>query len=178
MPLMGLAPLMSRTVIRFTREGLEGKVTGYKEVTIPAHSITAKNSTSLLRKPATKAEMVRGKAGFFPFAPGGLDAAYSTSEEIEKEELKLEDRIDADGLLSVAPGFRKGLRFKAEAVQEEEEDVPDDFKFGDIQPLRKKQEKETSKKPEDGPLSELDSIDDLLPVEVCYQLPQALSNHY
>lgn len=68
--LFTLAPTQTRTVIRFTREGLEGHVTGYKEVTVPANSATAKNSTSILRKPANRADFVRGAAGFFPFAPG------------------------------------------------------------------------------------------------------------
>ena len=68
--LFTLAPTQTRTVIRFTREGLEGHVTGYKEVTVPANSATAKNSTSILRKPANRADFVRGAAGFYPFAPG------------------------------------------------------------------------------------------------------------
>src|ERR1700750_87240 len=68
-----LAPTQSRTVTRFTREGLEGRVTGYRQVTVPASSATAKNSTSLLRRPANRVDFVRGAAGFFPFAPGGLD---------------------------------------------------------------------------------------------------------
>ncbi|KAG9627380.1 antiviral helicase, partial [Aureobasidium melanogenum] len=53
--LFELAPTQTRTIIRFTREGLEGRVTGYKEVTVPANSATAKNSTSILRKPANRA---------------------------------------------------------------------------------------------------------------------------
>ena len=68
-----LAPTQSRTIIYFDREGLKGKVTAYKEVTVPASSATAKNSTSLLRKPANRVDFVRGAAGFFPFTPGGLD---------------------------------------------------------------------------------------------------------
>ena len=45
--LFALGSTQTRTIIRFTREGLEGRVTGYKEVTVPANSATAKNSTSL-----------------------------------------------------------------------------------------------------------------------------------
>jgi antiviral helicase SKI2 len=85
-----IAPTQTRTIIRFTREGLEGRVTGYKEVTVPANSATAKNSTSLLRKPANRAEFVRGAAGFFPFAPGGLDGVEAVAaiedEAISKNE--------------------------------------------------------------------------------------------
>jgi antiviral helicase SKI2 len=118
-----IAPTQTRTIIRFTREGLEGRVTGYKEVTVPANSATAKNSTSLLRKPANRAEFVRGAAGFFPFAPGGLDGveaiaaiedeAISKSESSNAKRAGGLDRIinfgASDGLLEIPPGFTRGL---------------------------------------------------------------------
>lgn len=75
-----IAPTQTRTIIRFNREGLEGRVTGYHEVTVPASSATAKNSTSLLRRPAARADFVRGAAGFFPFAPGGLEGVEAIAE--------------------------------------------------------------------------------------------------
>lgn len=168
---MGIAPTMSRTIVRFTREGLEGKVTGYKEVTIPAHSITAKNSTSLLRKPGTKSEFVRGKAGFFPFTPGGLDAgsAYERAEDLERTEAIMESRIGADGLLQVAPGFKRGLVLPI-AEDGELPEQTEEFKFGDVKPIRKARANPSHntllKKQDDATLSELDSIDDLLPIEV------------
>lgn len=170
MSLMSLAPTMSRTVIRFTREGLEGKVTGYREVTVPAHSITAKNSTSLLRKPASKADFVRGKAGFFPFSPGGVEAgsANERAEELEKHEAAVEERIGRDGLLRVAPGMSRGLRFEVEDVDEFQGDVEgEDFSFGDVQPRRAKRGagKDGDKAQAEKPIAELDSIDDLLPAE-------------
>ena len=121
-----LAPTQTRTVTRFIREGLEGKVTGYKEVTVPANSATAKNSTSLLRKPANRADFVRGAAGFFPFAPGGLDgitaiaaledqAIQDDQEKKRSKGSKLDRVIDfgsGGGLLEIAPGFERGLDFK------------------------------------------------------------------
>jgi antiviral helicase SKI2 len=174
---MGLAPTMSRTVIRFTREGLEGIVTGYKEVTVPAHSITAKNSTSLLRKPASKADFVRGKAGFFPFSPGGVEAgsANERAEELERHEAAMEERIGRDGLLRVAPGMSRGLKFEDEDVKEVEEDVDNEkFNFGDVQPKRAKKGAELEANQEDEkPLAELDSIDDLLPVEFPMLAPRS-----
>lgn len=120
-----LAPTQTRTITRFTREGLEGRVTGYKEVTVPANSATAKNSTSLLRKPANRADFVRGAAGFFPFAPGGLDgvAAVAALEDqaIQEEQRakgnkrsRLDRVIDFSshgGLLEIPPGFERGLDF-------------------------------------------------------------------
>ncbi|KAF6221727.1 hypothetical protein HO133_001695 [Letharia lupina] len=108
---------------KLQQEGLEGKVTGYKEVTVPANSATAKNSTSLLRKPANRADFVRGAAGFFPFAPGGLDgvtavAAHEDQAIQEEQQAKgnqgsrLDRVIDFSshaGLLEIPPGFDRGL---------------------------------------------------------------------
>lgn len=124
--LFELAPTQTRTITRFTREGLEGKVTGYKEVTVPASSATAKNSTSLLRKPANRADFVRGAAGFFPFAPGGLDgldaiAALESELQIDDHKKEKQDGLDRiinvgaqGGLLTVPPGFKRGLRVAEE----------------------------------------------------------------
>ncbi|SLM40354.1 dead deah box rna helicase [Lasallia pustulata] len=128
--LFELASTQTRTIVRFTREGLEGRVTGYKEVTVPANSATAKNSTSLLRKPANRADFVRGAAGFFPFAPGGLDGVQAVAA-LEDKALQENQRLDgaqsnalsrvinfgADGgLLQVAPGLPRGLNFAKSAT--------------------------------------------------------------
>ncbi|OQE32074.1 hypothetical protein PENSTE_c001G00960 [Penicillium steckii] len=124
--LFEIAPTQTRTVTRFTREGLEGRVTGYHEVTVPATSETAKNSTSLLRRPAGRAEFVRGAAGFFPFAPGGLEGVEALAEmeaDIQGPEQKRSggkqtglDRIidfgSDGGLLTVPPGFTRGHVFE------------------------------------------------------------------
>lgn len=121
-----LAPTQTRTITRFTREGLEGKVTGYQEVTVPANSATAKNSTSLFRKPANRADFVRGAAGFFPFAPGGLDgvtAVAALEDQVIQEEQQAKgsrgsrlDRVidfsSRGGLLEIPPGFQRGLDFE------------------------------------------------------------------
>jgi len=182
--LFTLAPAQTRTVIRFIREGLEGRVTGYKEVTVPANSATAKNSTSLFRKPANRADFVRGAAGFYPFAPGGLDAVEATAAYEDKliaqekftdsEKPKKLDRIinfsAEGGLLAVAPGFTRGLRFiekpdvdeeaakDVERVLEEQSEVPDavnhDVVIG-----------EANGAISDEPGDETEDIDDLLPVE-------------
>ncbi|OIW24241.1 hypothetical protein CONLIGDRAFT_649008 [Coniochaeta ligniaria NRRL 30616] len=64
------APTQSRTVTRFLRHDLEGRVTAYKNVAVPADcyaATTAKNNTSLGRTPASRADFVRSDAGFFPF---------------------------------------------------------------------------------------------------------------
>lgn len=129
-----LAPTQTRTVTRFTREGLEGKVTGYKEVTVPANSATAKNSTSLLRKPANRADFVRGAAGFLPFAPGGLDgviAVAAREDQATQKEQRVKDnqgsRLDRvidftsrGGLLEIPPGFKRGFDFKKNSEKVDE----------------------------------------------------------
>ncbi|KAK3898285.1 NUC185 domain-containing protein [Staphylotrichum tortipilum] len=122
--LYAIAPTQSRTVTRFVRHGLEGRVTGYRNVTVPASHATAKSSTSMLRKPAARADFVRGAAGFFPFAPGGLDTIESTaaledqlrasSAAAEGDSKKKLDRIiklGDGGLLDVAPGLDRGIDF-------------------------------------------------------------------
>jgi antiviral helicase SKI2 len=145
-----MAPTQTRTVVRFKRQGLQGKVTGYEEVTLPAHSATAKNSTSLLRKPASRAEFVRGAAGFFPFTPGGLDGVEAVAA-LEDQAIRgtqptfgavkvnsLERVIDfgkEGGLLQIPPGFARGLDFSkartkvgdnvAQQIEEALSEVPD-----------------------------------------------------
>ncbi|KAI9651861.1 MAG: hypothetical protein M1831_007526 [Alyxoria varia] len=130
--LFQLAPTQSRTVTRFTREGLEGRVTGYKEVTVPANSATAKNSTSILRKPANRADFVRGSSGYLPFTPGGLEgveAVAAAEDEILLAEQgrkpsrpaglrRVIDFGEEGGLLQVAPGFSRGLDFSSKRGSE------------------------------------------------------------
>ncbi|KAL2834288.1 armadillo-type protein [Aspergillus cavernicola] len=130
----------TRTIVRFDREGLEGRVTGYHEVTVPASSANAKNSTSLLRRPAGRADFVRGAAGFFPFAPGGLEgveaiaeletadqAAGATRSAGKQAGLDRIINFGTEGsLLEVAPGFSRGLKFeeaKSKEAAEEDEEV-------------------------------------------------------
>ena len=181
--LFEIAPTQTRTITRFTREGLEGRVTGYKEVTVPANSATAKNSTSLLRKPANRADFVRGAAGYFPFAPGGLDAVEATAAAEEQlllggkaSEGKLKqnglDRVNnygVDGaLLEVAPGFSRGLdlarrvptdQITANEVEKVLEEDPEDPVAANVE----RSSEELLDGAEDEDVEE--EIDDLLPVE-------------
>ncbi|KAF2457954.1 NUC185 domain-containing protein [Lineolata rhizophorae] len=183
--LLTLAPTQTRTIIRFSREGLEGRVTGYKEITVPANSATAKNSTSLLRKPANRADFVRGGSGYFPFAPGGLDgveavAALEDEAIIRQENEKVKNTEGLNriisfgvegGLLEVPPGFKRGLDPNAKAIveertaeevqkalEEESEPVPESARVDRLL---------NDEKPvaSDDESEESDEIDDLLPVE-------------
>lgn len=130
--LFEIAPTQTRSITRFDREGLEGRVTGYHEVTVPASSANAKNSTSLLRRPAGRADFVRGAAGFFPFAPGGLDGVEAIAEKETEAQIAEQSRpggrragLDRiinfgaeGGLLEVAPGFSRGLKFDEAKTKE------------------------------------------------------------
>lgn len=181
--LFEIAPTQTRTIIRFTREGLEGRVTGYKEVTVPANSATAKNSTSLLRKPANRADFVRGAAGYFPFAPGGLDAVEATAAAEEqlllgnsgvngtskRNALNRVINFGAEGaLLETAPGFSRGLDLEKRAPADQDtakeieqvlEEDPDDL-INTNGELTNDVNRENADEND-----EEEEIDDLLPVE-------------
>ncbi|KAH8589712.1 NUC185 domain-containing protein [Bisporella sp. PMI_857] len=180
--LFKIAPTQTRTITRFTREGLEGRVTGYKEVTVPANSATAKNSTSFLRKPASKADFVRGAAGFYPFAPGGLDAVEAAALLDEQSMVtnfaptdtasKLEKIINFSskgGLLEVPPGFTRGLDFSKTNLNVNQNEAGDVETVLDEEPEEPVQDEEDVKNEvESGEASddyEEDDIDSLLPDE-------------
>ncbi|OJJ81640.1 SKI complex RNA helicase subunit SKI2 [Aspergillus glaucus CBS 516.65] len=193
--LFEIAPTQTRTITRFDREGLEGRVTGYHEVTVPATSANAKNSTSLLRRPAGRADFVRGAAGFFPFAPGGLDGVEAIAEyETETQNAEQSraggkqpglDRIinfgAEGGLLEIAPGFSRGLKFdeaKTKETTEGDKEVEHALLQEESNLHVEQKEEELSEdeggvKVEDEELDEEEDIDSLLPVEFPALEPRA-----
>ncbi|OZJ02181.1 hypothetical protein BZG36_04323 [Bifiguratus adelaidae] len=85
----------SKTRIKLTRSQLTHDIDGWvEETTHGGDSGTAKNSTSLDRDPSSYRDMVRGKGGFYPFAPGGLDVLENNLLEGTQDiaELVLEAR--------------------------------------------------------------------------------------
>lgn len=186
--LFKIAPPQTRTVTRFLRRGLEGRVTGYQSVTVPMNSATAKNSTSLLRKPASRADFVRGAAGFFPFAPGGLDGIEATAaledqvhaggmvDEAGSRANRLERVIQIGGeggLLEVAPGMSRGINFGKKAASDDSEDAKAIKQVLEEDPedpggAERNGDGGSSRDPQDDTLNgqeEGDDIDDILPVE-------------
>lgn len=180
--LFRIAPTQTRTITRFTREGLEGKVTGYKEVTVPATSQTAKNSTSILRKPANRADFTRGAAGFLPFAPGGLDAveataaaeehflANSRSIDVTNNQDGLNRIInlnDSGSLLEIPPGFSRGLKIKNSAPDEKKDaaDVQSALESNSSIPKPSTIETDSPVEKAEETANEEEDIDALLPVE-------------
>lgn len=193
--LFEVASTQTRTITRFNREGLEGRVTGYHEVTVPAATANAKNSTSLLRRPAGRAEFVRGAAGFFPFAPGGLDGVEALAAMESEAQTSEQPRPGArpsgldriinfgteGGLLEVPPGFARGLKFEeakskeaVENVQEVENALLEEESHLDLEQDELPSDAEGGVKIEDeGDSTEEEDIDSLLPVEFPALEPRA-----
>lgn len=78
---------------------------------------TGLTSTSLDRAPAPTTNFVRGKSGFVPFWPGGLDEAV-------RDSIKINDLgEDSKGLKKIPPGFSRGLRLPGESSEPEEDEL-------------------------------------------------------
>ncbi len=150
----------------------------------------------MLRRPAGRADFVRGAAGFFPFAPGGLDGVEAIAEMEETQTPGASssagkqaglDRIinfgTEGGLLEAAPGFSRGLKFgeaKSKEAAEEDEEVehtlqeedknisPDqDETASDVEGGVKIEDEESDQDEEE------EDIDSLLPVEFPSLEPRA-----
>lgn len=154
-------------------------------MTVPASSATAKNSTSFLRKPANRADFVRGAAGFFPFAPGGLEgveaAAKAEEELVRKDAVVTKQRNKLDrvinlgegGLLEVAPGLSRGGQFSKKTKKSEEKEAEDIEKVLDQDPDQEGYDRGVESKEDvggvDGDAEEVEEededIDSMLPVE-------------
>ncbi|KAK3342106.1 NUC185 domain-containing protein [Lasiosphaeria hispida] len=187
--LFRIAPTQSRTVTRFIRHGLEGRVTGYRNVTVPASHPTAKTSTSMTRKPAGRADFVRGAAGFFPFAPGGiaagglegLESTAALGDQLRVDEgdskRKLERIITLGdgGLLEIAPGLSRGIDFSKRrklADADAERQAKEVEKVLDQEPEDAPENQEVdgasgldSSNEDDEDEDDVEDIDSILPVE-------------
>lgn len=175
--LYGLAPTTSRTALRFIREGLDGRIVDYKEVSVPANNSTSKNSTSFNRKSATRADLVRGRAGFLPFAAGGVDPKLQEDAGLEEDG---GFQVGSDRLLKVAPGFIRGLAHDEAGEDEEDESLREDtFQFEDVRPLRQVEHTSVVSLQDNGALDNAEVIDELLPEEfpmLAQKLPLAPSS--
>lgn len=91
------------------RHPTTGQILGYKEVLLENTDLSATTSLSLRRPPGPISQSLWGNPTQYPFWPGGMDdptiTDLSTWEEAEEE-------IDFEkDLLTVPPGFKKGLDF-------------------------------------------------------------------
>jgi len=74
--------------------------------------VTGLTSTSLSRAPGPSKNFVRGKSGYVPFWPGGL-------EDLAVDGLSTRVANSKD-LKTIPPGFSRGLRFPGESIEDDE----------------------------------------------------------
>ncbi|WBW75114.1 Ski complex RNA helicase Ski2 [Schizosaccharomyces osmophilus] len=96
---------VSRTNLQFRRQGLEGHIIDYKEISEDVADLNAKNSSSFLRKPASKSEFVRGSTNNIPFLTDDPDNPQDIAAP-KPVQMALKGE---DGLYQVPPGFSRGL---------------------------------------------------------------------
>ncbi|KAG0369765.1 hypothetical protein BGZ54_008959, partial [Gamsiella multidivaricata] len=159
--LLSLDPSPAESTIALEPHNVYGERAGYYEKdlrtthlagtnTVASTSImTAKNSTSFSRAPGKRADFVRGKAGYFPFTPGGLDPEEIKGASVlekEKEALGMDDvdiaraivedlSLGSEGLLTKPPGFSRGLFSDQDADDKMEAEMGKDgamFNIADI----------------------------------------------
>lgn len=82
---------------------------------------TGLTSTSLDRAPGPSKSFVRGKSGYVPFWPGGLDDVLLDVEGSANASGELR------GLRSVPPGFKRGLRLPGDEAEDETLTVLDEI---------------------------------------------------
>ncbi|KAJ7687413.1 translation repressor [Mycena rosella] len=103
--LLTFTPSPPPTSVSFIRTGLNGRVTGHIEIpnTRASNGLT---STSMDRAPGPTKNFVRGRSGYVPFWPGGLeDAAISG----------IVGSHSKAGLKTIPPGFTRGLHLADDA---------------------------------------------------------------
>ncbi|ODV91202.1 hypothetical protein CANCADRAFT_16251, partial [Tortispora caseinolytica NRRL Y-17796] len=92
------------SIWKFIRRGIEGRIVGYEEATIPRTQMGANLSLTRPINSTDTRSYVKGKAGALPFAPGGLSTSTSSSGKT--------------AIFDVLPGFTRGIKF--------DETAPDD----------------------------------------------------
>lgn len=71
---------------------------------------TGLTSTSSDRQPAPTSNFVRGKSGYAPFWPGGLDSLVAKPNDTDAKD----GVAVTKGLRTIPPGLKRGLRLSAE----------------------------------------------------------------
>ncbi|EIW64030.1 antiviral helicase [Trametes versicolor FP-101664 SS1] len=111
--LLKYEPAPPPTSLSFVRTGLQGRVTGYAEISNPRVS-NGLTSTALDRAPGPSRNFVRGKAGYVPFWPGGLDNLKELNDVVDLQE-------GSSQLRTTAPGLSRGLKLSKD--DEDDADV-------------------------------------------------------
>ncbi|KAI0673626.1 antiviral helicase [Trametes maxima] len=102
--LLKYEPYPAPTALSFVRTGLQGRVllTRNTQVSNPRVS-TGLTSTAIDRAPGPSRNFVRGKAGYVPFWPGGLDSLKQTNNVADLQE-------GSSQLRTIAPGLSRGMK--------------------------------------------------------------------
>jgi antiviral helicase SKI2 len=116
----------TRIGTKYKRSGLDGRIVSLEEFTINAEESTSKNSLSLNRKLGSKLDFVRGRAGFMPFAPGGIDAPQMAESQMMLHR-------DIQGLFDIAPGLSRGLLHQPSVSPEISKELSKDIDEPDLQ---------------------------------------------
>ncbi|KAJ8934480.1 hypothetical protein NQ314_013355 [Rhamnusium bicolor] len=90
------------TALKVQRDPNTGEIIEFREVPIQGAGATAKNSMTLNRAPLPPTETTRGSASYVPFWPGSFPNPVLDSPK---------DNLSESELLTVPPGFRRGLIF-------------------------------------------------------------------
>ncbi|KAJ7317373.1 hypothetical protein JRQ81_003535 [Phrynocephalus forsythii] len=97
------------STLQTDRNPTTGELLGFKEALVDNMGLSAKNSLSFQRAPGPPTEALRGSATNYPFWPGGMDEP--SLEQIKAQE-DLEEDIDFEkDLLTVPPGWKRGVEF-------------------------------------------------------------------
>lgn len=115
---------ISRTSFRFKREGIAGRISGYKEELKVSEldNATASNSLSINRKYGLKQDAVSGKSNFLPFQPGGLLNRAQTNQTLNVNQQKDEAlylKRNRVGLFDTPQGLLRGLKLAKETTSTE-----------------------------------------------------------
>ncbi|XP_044275642.1 helicase SKI2W isoform X2 [Varanus komodoensis] len=103
------------STLQAERNPTTGELLGFREALVDNMGLSAKNSLSFQRAPGPPAEALRGSATNYPFWPGGMDEP--SLEQITAQE-DLEEDIDFEkDLLTVPPGWKKGVEFTKQELK-------------------------------------------------------------
>ncbi|XP_072845130.2 superkiller complex protein 2 isoform X1 [Pogona vitticeps] len=103
------------STLQADRNPTTGELLGFKEALVDNMGLSAKNSLSFQRAPGPPAEALRGSATNYPFWPGGMDEP--SLEQIKAQE-DLEEDIDFEkDLLTVPPGWKRGVEFTKQELK-------------------------------------------------------------
>ncbi|OLL21995.1 putative ATP-dependent RNA helicase [Neolecta irregularis DAH-3] len=151
--LFQLGPSLSRSRLRFIREGLDGTIRGYEQYTYGG-LLGPKSSLISQRTSAMDTTLISSSSYSFP-----LDR-----QEPSFAQPHTRVHISNDSLLDVAPGLSRGLRIDVKDSAEDLEVGPDST-VEESTPIRRFIYQKKNKHAQAAPSSS-ENIDELLPVEV------------